>query len=445
MRLGNRQIGRGRSEENRLNEAQRIGNAESACERRHIGKYAIENGICMGFDRFGKEHFLRQEAIEQRNAGHGRTCNDRERSREWHIAKQTAQLAHVARARLVIDNTGRHEQRRLEGRVVHHVEDGGNRRKRTAKAKQSRDKAEMTDRRIGEQALEVLLEHCKIGAEQQRDDPGCSDDVEPLIRAGESRPETSQQEDAGLHQRCGMQIGRDGRRRRHRIRKPEMEGKLRALRQRAKQDQNQRRQIERMAADDVARRQDLVEIVAAGDMAEQDQPDQEAEPADPRDRQRHAGAIARCRGIVPIADQQEGKDAGQLPEYREQNDIARQHDAQHRPHEGKQEGEEARNRVLLRHVIAGIDDDEEADRGDDDRKQPGKAIHPETEIEPQLRQPLYAVADDATVHDGGIEACGDEECQECDGAGDPGRTAPRLRAQQAYGKKTSDKRQSQKC
>ena len=61
---------------------------------------------------------------------------------------------------------------------------------------------------------------------------------------------------------------------------------------------------------------------------------------------RHACAVARAGIVVPVTDQQEGKDAGQFPEDDEQNEIARKHDAEHRAHESQEEGEEPRNRIF---------------------------------------------------------------------------------------------------
>ena len=45
-------------------------------------------------------------------------------------------------------------------------------RERAVQAEQQRDQAEMADRRVGEQALEVLLEDRDVGAEHERDEPG---------------------------------------------------------------------------------------------------------------------------------------------------------------------------------------------------------------------------------------------------------------------------------
>src|SRR3546814_10270190 len=88
-----------------------------------------------------------------------------------------------------------------------------------------------------------------------------------------------------------------------------------------------------MAADPLAGGQDRVEVVAADDMAEQQEPEQEAQPAATGDRQRHSRAVAGPYGVVPVSDEQEGEQARQLPEEGELNQVARQHNAEHRSEE----------------------------------------------------------------------------------------------------------------
>ncbi len=324
----------------------------------------------------------------------------------------------------MIDDAGRHEERGLEGRVVDDMEDRGDGRQRTAEAQENGDEPEMTDRRIGEESFQILLKNREIGAEQERCQSRKADDPEPGFRAGHHRPEPHEQEHAGLHHRCRMQIGRNRRRGRHRVRQPEMEGELGALRQRPEQDEDKHRAIERMVADRVARGEDRVEFIAADDLADDYQADEHGEAARAGNRQRHAGAVAGVCVMVPIADQQEGDDAGQLPEDGEQNEVAGKDDAQHRAHEGKEQREKARDRVLLGHIVAGIKDDENADRRDQRRKKPGEAVHPEGEVQPEFRNPVDPVMEDAARGDVGIEAGGHQEADKRDRTCEPGyRTA----------------------
>ena len=106
------------------------------------------------------------------------------------------------------------------------------------------------------------------------------------------------------------------------------------------------------------------------------------------DDQRHARAVARRGVVVPVADQQEREEAGQLPEEDQLDQVARQHHAQHRAHEGEQEREEARHRVGRRHVVARVEHQERGrDPGDQHREHPGEAVHAQREVEAEGGQP----------------------------------------------------------
>ncbi|MNS92814.1 hypothetical protein D3C72_1269600 [compost metagenome] len=203
-------------------------------------------------DRFGQEHLLGQEAVEQGHPGHGRRGDDGERRRHRHRLSEAAQLAHVAGAGFVVDDPGGHEQRGLEGGVVHRVEDGRHRRQRTAQAQKQGDQSQMADGGIGQQALEIILEDRAPCAEQQGRHARRTDDDVPGVGARQHGPQTDQQKDARLHHGRRMQIGADRGRGRHRARQPEMKGKLRALGQGARQDQDQGGQIPGAVLDDVA-------------------------------------------------------------------------------------------------------------------------------------------------------------------------------------------------
>jgi hypothetical protein len=93
---------------------------------------------------------------------------------------------------------------------------------------------------------------------------------------------------------------------------------------------------------------------------------------------------------VPEADQQIARQAGQLPEQHQQQQVVGQHHAQHGAHEEQQEGEEARCRILGRQVPGGIEHHQRADAGDEQRQQPGQAVEPKAQCHAQLRQPLHA-------------------------------------------------------
>ena len=137
-------------------------------------------------------------------------------------------------------------------------------------------------------------------------------------------------------------------------------------------------------------------------MPEHQHAGEQAETAGRRDDQCHARAIARLRCLVPVADQQERKEAGQFPEEDQLDQIARQHDAEHRAHECEQEREEARHGIGGRHVVAGVKHDQEPDPGDERGEHPGEAIHPQAELEAEFRNPGGVVLEDPAIGDARI-------------------------------------------
>ena len=67
---------------------------------------------------FGKKHFFGQKTVEQRHTCHGSAGYHGERGSNWHVAEQSAQLAHVACSCFVINDPGSHEQGSLKRSVV---------------------------------------------------------------------------------------------------------------------------------------------------------------------------------------------------------------------------------------------------------------------------------------------------------------------------------------
>src|SRR3546814_7210198 len=80
---------------------------------------------------------------------------------------------------------------------------------------------------------------------------------------------------------------------------------------------------------------------------------------------------------MPIADQQERKEARHLPEKGDLDEVARQHHAEHRAHESHQKREEARNGIVRRHVIARVKNNQPADSEDENREQPRNSVEPQ--------------------------------------------------------------------
>ena len=121
------------------------------------------------------------------------------------------------------------------------------------------------------------------------------------------------------------------------------------------------------------------------------------------------------------------RQAGELPEQHQQDQVVGQHHAQHGAHEEQQEGEEARRRVGRVEVPGGVQHHQRADAGDEQREQPGQAVHAQAEVEPQRRQPGHAEAQHLAAEDRRRRREHQRQCRQRRGAGEPGRRAPRRR------------------
>ena len=374
-------------EEHVVDEAQRIGHREYAGKSHRDRQQPAELHHGRRTDRLGEEHFLRQKTIEQRHAGHRRRRHHGQRRGIGHEFPQAVDAAHVAAAGFVVDDAGGHEQRRLENGVVDDVKHPGYRRQRRADAEQRGDQAEMADCRIGEQTFQVVLEQRDEGAGQQRDQADSADQMRPFPGSRQRREQPREQKHAGFDHGRRMQIGRHRGGRRHRMRQPEMERKLRRFGERAEQNQDQGRQIQRMRADQIAGSQNHRQLVTAGDFAQQQDAAEQGQAAGAGDRQRHAGAVTRFLALLPVADEQEGRQAGQLPEDQQLDQVFRQHHAQHRAHEQQQIGVQPAQAVALGQVIAGVKNDQQADAEDQAGEQQAETVEAEGQIEADLRQP----------------------------------------------------------
>jgi len=180
------QIVRPLAEEGVVHEAQAVGHAEHAGEQRG-NRHGDAHRLRPGGQGFGEQHFLGQEAVEQRDARHGQRSDDRQRAGDGHQLSQSPQLAHVAGTGFMVDDAGGHEQRGFEGGVVEDVEHTGHHRHRRGQAEQHRDQAQVGDRRIGQQAFEVMLKDRVPGTDQQGDRTDAADRIEEQVGADQRR------------------------------------------------------------------------------------------------------------------------------------------------------------------------------------------------------------------------------------------------------------------
>ena len=395
--------------------------AEGIGDRKHCpqrGQSRDQPGIAQpgGLRRLIQHHFLGQKAVQRRDARHRQGGHGGNGKGHRHQVAQPAQTADVARMRLVVHDARRHEEGSLETGVVQDVEHGHHGGLGRAKAQQHGDQAQVADRGIGEQRLQIILEQGHNRAQQHRDQPGRGDDVKPFGRARQHRPHPRHQEQARLHHGGGMQIGRHRRGRGHRLRQPEVEGELRRFGETAQQDQDQRRQIPVRRLDRLFLRQDHRQIEAARESAQNEHARDHRQPAGTGDGQRHPRALPPFGQVFPIADQQKGRERGQLPEHQQQQDVVRQHDAQHRPLEQQQIGVELPHRVRRGQVEPGIEDDQQADPQDQQGKQQTQPVQHEIGVQPQLRQPVDAGLNHLAAQHGGNVQTDHQQRQRGNGA-----------------------------
>ena len=198
-----------------------------------------------------------------------------------------------------------------------------------------------------------------------------------------------------------MQVGRHGGGRGHGLRQPEMKGKLRTLGEAAEQDQQQRGRVARVGLNNRAQAHHLAQFIGAGNLAKQYKAAQHRKPPAASNGQRHARAFAGVGAVLPIAHQQERRNAGQLPEHDQQQQVVRQRNAQHCGHEQHQRAVELADGVILAEVEVRVQDDQQSDAGDQERKHQRQAIKPQAQIQADFGHPGNEVVPHLAAHDRG--------------------------------------------
>ncbi len=232
-----------------------------------------------------------------------------------------------------------------------------------------------------------MLQKRHIGTEHEGDGAGGSDQEKPQIGARKRRIEARQQEDAGLHHGRRMQIGAHRCRRGHGIGQPEMKRKLRRFGEGPQQEQAQHHRVARIGANAAAAQQNVRKRETPRNLPQQDQPGQQAKPATPRHRKRHAGGNPPLLLGEFVGDQQERRQAGDLPEHQHEDDVLRQNHPQHPAGKGQQIQVKTPQPVLFRHIIIGIENDQQPDAVNQQHEQQRQPIEAQRQIQPPQRQP----------------------------------------------------------
>ena len=196
-----------------------------------------------------QHHFFGQEAVEKRYPRHRQRRKSCDCEGHGHQLAQPPKAADVAGVGLVINNPCGHKERGLECRVVEDMEHSGHRAKGRTCAEKHGDQTKMRHRREGQKRFQIMFEEGNHRTKHHCDQASRCDDHKPLGRTRKHGPHSRHEEDPRLHHRGRMQVGRDGRRRSHRVREPEVEGELCRLGEAAQQDQQKRRQIKRVRLD----------------------------------------------------------------------------------------------------------------------------------------------------------------------------------------------------
>ncbi len=135
-------------------------------------------------------------------------------------------------------------------------------------------------------------------------------------------------------------------------------------------------------------------------MADHQDAGEQRETAAAGDGQGHARALAGFLAVAPEADQQKGRQASQLPEHHQQQQVFRQYHAQHGAHEQQQVGEEAADRLVLAQVIGGIEDHQQAHDQDHQGEHQAQAVQAQAEVQAQGRQPVQSLQQHGAVEHG---------------------------------------------
>ncbi len=145
--------------------------------------------------------------------------------------------------------------------------------------------------------------------------------------------------------------------------------------------------------------EDRPEVEAAEDVADGEQTDDHAEVADPGDEE---GLLARGgrRGAEEVErDQQVGAEAHQLPPGVHHEEVAGEHEEQHREDEEVEVGKEPALVLVVGHVPDGVPMDQAAHAGHDEDHDHRQRVDAEVDGDPEVPgcHPPEEVPDDETL------------------------------------------------
>jgi hypothetical protein len=152
---------------------------------------------------------------------------------------------------------------------------------------------------------------------------------------------------------------------------------LGGFRERGEQDQTRDYRIERAGDDGSAAGHHRRQVRRPCHVDEQEAGREQRQAARPGDDQCLYRGSARVVALVFEANEQERREARELPEYEQREDVVAERHAEHGPHEREQPRVEAAGVGMAVEVSARIQNDERTDSGDEQGKQQAQAIEVE--------------------------------------------------------------------
>ncbi len=156
----------------------------------------------------------------------------------------------------MIDDADHQKQRRLVKRMHHQKQHHAGNRGGRSNPDIHGQRAQSHQRGIGQNLFYVALAQGQNRGKNGGKAAKNHQRPEPEIGASQRRIHSCHQKHTGFYHGCGMQIGRNRRRRGHGVWQPEMKRKLRRFGKSAGQKQDRNRQIKRISADGIAHGQD---------------------------------------------------------------------------------------------------------------------------------------------------------------------------------------------
>ena len=176
-----------------------------------------------------------QEAEERWQTGHGKGAQATQNEGDGHGLAQSAELADIARVRRMLHDARHEKQCRLIRGVIENLQGILIGRLQSVKHGHQTERGK---RRAGQDRLQVGFLQCLIGGQGKRDQTESRQDGRPGRDGGEDRQHAPHEKDARFDHGGGVEIGRYGSRRHHRVGQPEVKRPLGAFGEGPGQDED---------------------------------------------------------------------------------------------------------------------------------------------------------------------------------------------------------------